>query len=108
MNVMEFLVLVCCLRWFCRLAEKPYESTDANFTLWFLGATWAICAFPMANFLAQPPTKNCNPAAAGITNPDPYFCVCGPFDPATTNMKYHSISNFIAKEATWVYDVGIY
>jgi len=103
MNAFEFVVLVGCLKCWCRLAEKPYESKDANYTLWYLGVTWAICALPMANFLAQPPSQNCGGTITGGTK-----CVCGPFDPGSTTMKYRSISTFISEQATWVYDLATY
>lgn len=94
MNALEFVVLVMCLRWFCRLAEKPYESKDANYTLWYLSTTWIICAFPTANFLASSASQNCRLRPLSL-------CVCGPFQ-ADIEMKYYALANFMADEMDWL------
>jgi len=98
MNAFEFFVLVQCLKWFCRLAEKPYESKDANYTLWYLAMTWILCAIPLARFLASAPSQNC--ALTPSTR-----CVCGPFDP-NIKMKYYALSTFMTDELKWL--TGIY
>jgi len=90
-NALEFWVLVLCLKNWCRLAEKPYESKDANYTLWFLVATWVICCIPMATFLTTPPSKNCGDGLNDIT------CMCGPFE-ESIQMKYTALSTMVSTD----------
>ena len=91
MNWFEFMVLVWCLKHFCRLAEKPYESKDANLTLWYLSATWVICAFPAANMMTSPVSYNCKDGLDSI------LCLCGPFSPGY-EMKYYALADFMIAE----------
>jgi len=97
MNAMELWVLIFCLRWFCRLADRPYETTDQNYTLWYLATTWIICAFPLAQFMTSKPSTNCNLMPRTR-------CLCGPFD-RDLDMRYHAISNYVTSKAHLLSDV---
>jgi len=100
MNVFEFSVLFFCLRRFCRLAEKPFEATDRNYTLYYLTVTWVIGAFPMAFFLTRSPSTNC------ALIPESR-CICGPFQ-RDIRMPYEALAHFVVDRMNWLVDVYDY
>jgi len=85
LNYLEMFVLYLCFKWFCKLAEKPFEPKNKNSTYMYLFVTCGISLMTFALFLYTAPNQ-----ANSTANE------CGPW--AFSKLRYECISDWFNYE----------